>query len=267
MTRLTHWEGEPTRVWEEVWGIPGFEAWSSVDSTNERAREWALEGARPWSVVLAEAQRAGRGRAGRRWVSEAGRGLWFSLVVPQRRGALELMPLRTCVAVLDVLGGLLGLRDVGLKWPNDLWWQDRKLGGILCEKQVRGSDAGGAIVGVGLNLATPSGGEFDVSPVGLDALVPGPISRAQLLGGLVRRIRTTLEQGAPRLSVSELTRIAERDRLLNRVVRCTDGPGGIARGIGADGGLHVETEEGVRSVRTGSVRPVGRIRESGGATR
>jgi BirA family biotin operon repressor/biotin-[acetyl-CoA-carboxylase] ligase len=184
------------------------------------------------------------------------------MIVPERRAALELMPLRTGLAVLDVLSGLHDLEDVGLKWPNDLWWQDRKVGGILCEKQ-----GGGAVVGIGINLVRPSGVAFDVAPVGLEDLVPGGVSRSRLLGALVQRIRTTLEQGGPRLSAAELDRLASRDRLRNRVVRCTDGPGGIARGIGPDGGLRVETEEGERSVRTGSVRPVGRIRESGGATR
>ena len=267
MTGLTHWEGEPTRVWEEVWGVPTVEAWATVGSTNDRARALAREGGRSWSVVLADVQSAGRGRGGRRWVSEGGRGLWFSMIVPERRAALALMPIRVGVAVLDVLGGLYGLEDVGLKWPNDLWWQDRKLAGILCEKYTGQSDEPGAVVGVGLNLAAPSGGAFDVPPVGLDELVRTPVSRSRLLGALVRRIRGALERGGPRLSVAELTRIAERDPLLNRMVRCTDGPGGIARGIGADGALRIETDDGVRSVRTGSVRPVGRIREPGGVTR
>jgi BirA family biotin operon repressor/biotin-[acetyl-CoA-carboxylase] ligase len=183
------------------------------------------------------------------------------MIVPERRAAVELMPLRTGLAVLDVLSGLHDLRDVGLKWPNDLWWQDRKLGGILCEKQ-----AGGAVVGIGINLVPPSGTSFDVTPVGLEELGSGPVPRARLLGALVQRIRRELEQGGPRLSDGELDRLAERDPLRDRIVRCTNGPGGIARGFGPDGGLRVETEEGVRSVRTGSVRPVGRIRESRGAT-
>lgn len=261
-TSLTHWEGEPTRVWAEVWGIPELEAHATLASTSRRARALAVAGAPPWTVVVSDGQTEGRGREGRRWTSEPGAGLWFSLTAPDGRAGLQLLPLRVGLAVVTVLRALGGAEDVGLKWPNDLWWRDRKLGGILCER-----DARGVVIGVGLNLRSPEGGGFGVPPVGLEELVGGRVARAPLLGALVARIRGLVQSGGARLSGDELDRLAAVDHLRGRAVRCDPGPGGIARGVTAQGGLRVETEQGVRTIHAGTVRPIGpppRITREGG---
>jgi len=249
---LAHWEGEPVRIWEELWGVPAFEAWSTIGSTNARARQLAADGAPPWTVVTAEEQTAGRGREGRTWRSEPDRGLWFSLLAPELRSALALVPLRAGAAVVGVLRSLGGDPAVGLKWPNDLWWQDRKIGGILCER-----DAAGTVIGIGLNLRDPEVGDFSPRPAGLEEVVAGRIARAPLLGSLVASIRTHLERGGPRLDEGELVRLHRYDCLKDRAVRCEPGPGGIARGVGPDGGLRIETGTGVRTLHAGRVRPIG----------
>ena len=252
MSPATHWQGEPIATWESVWGVPGVEAWSSIDSTNLRARELVRGGARPWTVVIAEEQTAGRGRAGRPWASPAGEGIWFSVVTPASEGALLVLPLRVGAAVARVVRNLGGAEQVGLKWPNDLWWRDRKLGGILCEAVGER-----AVAGVGLNLHAPGGEGFDTRPVGLTEIVGDRVSPARLIGEFVSRMRIEVEGGAPRLSAREVEHLRECDILADRAVRCEPGPGGIARGVAPDGALRIETGRGERKLYAGTVRPIG----------
>src|SRR5690606_26857310 len=81
---LDLWEGDTPAAWAARWAVPRLEAHGRIGSTNDRARELAEAGAEPFTVVLTEAQSAGRGRDGRRWESPAGAGLWMSVVAPAR---------------------------------------------------------------------------------------------------------------------------------------------------------------------------------------
>lgn len=123
-----------------------------VDSTNDLALELADDGAADGVAVLANAQRAGRGRRGRVWFSPPGAGLYLSVVVRSGEpGSLALLTLAAGVASAEAVRGVTGL-PVELKWPNDLvvgrpW---RKLAGILCESM--GSRLDTVVVGIGINL-------------------------------------------------------------------------------------------------------------------
>jgi BirA family transcriptional regulator, biotin operon repressor / biotin---[acetyl-CoA-carboxylase] ligase len=115
----------------------------------------ALPGLTGPVLLLAKTQTAGRGRAGRSWLSEAGRSLTFSLAWRFHRPVHELvgLPLAVGVAVVDALG-LFGLR-LRLKWPNDLIFEGRKLGGILIESAASEGQphaASWAVAGVGINM-------------------------------------------------------------------------------------------------------------------
>jgi len=128
-----------------------------TDSTNQRLLEWAGEGAPHGASCIAEAQSAGRGRQGRNWTSESGQGLFASLLLRPER-ALAGVSSFSLVVALAVAGALreTGLCRAQLKWPNDIWWRERKLAGILLE--ARGGSNPMVVVGLGLNLWTPSGG-------------------------------------------------------------------------------------------------------------
>jgi BirA family biotin operon repressor/biotin-[acetyl-CoA-carboxylase] ligase len=127
-----------------------------TDSTNTRARELAAEGAAHGTVVTADEQTAGRGRQGRTWTAPPGKALLYSAIVrplDERHLMLPLAaPLAVCAAAEELRPGL----ECGVKWPNDVLVEGRKLAGILVE--ARPQD-GWAVVGVGLNL-TVSGEEF-----------------------------------------------------------------------------------------------------------
>ena len=128
---------------------------ASLASTNDRALAWLAEGAPDGALVTADAQTAGRGRLGRRWQSPAGRDIYASVILRPGAPTAELGALSLAVG----LGLYRGLRSVygdalaglGLKWPNDLLLEGRKLGGILCESRWRGSEVE-LVVGFGINV-------------------------------------------------------------------------------------------------------------------
>ncbi|HHY95287.1 MAG TPA: DUF1893 domain-containing protein [Firmicutes bacterium] len=143
-----------------------------VSSTNDVARDLGLSGYPEGTVVLARQQTAGRGRLGRRWVSPAG-GIWMSVLlrpssgsgaVPSRsfqgagaalpglsRGAGGVLLVLGSLATVQALAQVVGL-EAGIKWPNDVYWQGRKLGGILAEAAA---DLSFVVLGIGLNVDFP----------------------------------------------------------------------------------------------------------------
>jgi BirA family biotin operon repressor/biotin-[acetyl-CoA-carboxylase] ligase len=258
---LAHWQGEPVGVWEALWGIPRFEAWSEVGSTNDRARDLALEGAVPWTTVVALRQREGRGRAGRSWQSGQGAGVWVSLILqPRAQAQAQLLPLVAGVALARAVEAGAALRpadaaeergQAALKWPNDVWWGGRKIAGILCE-----SVGPRIVVGVGINLRVPREGfaEAHASRAGaLEDLSGRNWSESWLLGRLIRELRTLWEPPRLRFESDLLAAWNARDHLRDRPVR-VGSVAGRARGVTADGALRIETDAGeVIPVRAGHV--------------
>jgi len=171
------------------WGGPGG-LWTSVEvvaSTGSTNADLLARGGPEGQVLVAEEQTAGRGRAGRTWVSLPGASLTFSMLLrpvsvpPAARGWL---PLLTGVAVAAAVRSATDVAAT-LKWPNDVLVGDRKLAGILAEQSPAG-DA--VVVGVGLNVATPPDA-LPRSPTGLPAtslLVEGAqVARERLLSEIL----------------------------------------------------------------------------------
>ncbi|MDX1497542.1 MAG: bifunctional biotin--[acetyl-CoA-carboxylase] ligase/biotin operon repressor BirA [Salinisphaeraceae bacterium] len=224
-----------------------LKVFSSLDSTNA----WLMTQTDAPAVAMAEHQTAGRGRRGRAWCSPFGANLYFSLAwrfetLPPQLPALSL-------AVGVVLAETLkdfGATGVGLKWPNDLLWQGRKLAGILIEHQGEAAGPCRVVVGVGLNLAMSKGQGESITQdwVGLyellgqsqsSALSPEP-SRNQLAGQLLSRLMQALQQFSqhgfapfqPRWSVLDVSR--------DQKVRIEQPGGnieGVAEGVDRDGAL------------------------------
>lgn len=125
----------------------------SVDSTNAEALRLLSAGAQPPFVVLAETQRAGRGRRGRKWISPVAQNLYYSLAYRITGGFQQLSGL-SLVAGLAVMVSLrnLGVRQTGLKWPNDVYAGGRKLAGVLLELSGDPADVCHVVVGIGINV-------------------------------------------------------------------------------------------------------------------
>ncbi len=236
----------------------GVKVVGEIDSTNSELMRRARAGRDAPTLLVAETQTAGRGRLGRDWHrsgAQPGGALAFSLGLPLAPRDWSGLSLAVGLAVAEALHPA-----IGLKWPNDLWWQDRKLAGILVETAVAPAQATRQVViGVGLNIAPRPGEGFSTPPAALQELLPGvdaPAALARILAPLVQAVRRFEQAGFAPLA----PRFNARDVLARRPVRLSDGTDGVARGVGTDGALQVDTAHGRREVSTAevSVRPAAR---------
>lgn len=255
---LSHWEGEPLRVWEELWGVPRLEAHARLPSTNDRVRELGLAGAPAFTTVIAEEQTAGRGRSGRRWESPPAMGLWISVLLrPEPGRGTPLTPLVVGVAVARAAEEAADGVEARLEWPNDILVGGRKVAGVLCE----GVGTGLVVAGVGVNCRQREEDfpeELRERAGSLEMAAGRRVSRAAVAGALLRELQD-LFSPAPALLEGDLAaEVRRRDALRGRRVRTEAGPAGIARGIDPEGALRVEDAGGdVRRIVAGTVRAVG----------
>src|SRR5919199_4818507 len=130
-----------------AFGLPRLHS-RVVDSTNRRARELAEEGAPGGRVVTAAEQTAGRGRQGRTWSAPPGKALLYSAILRPLGREHGLLPLAVPLAVCEAVESLAPVR-CAVKWPNDVWMEDRKVAGVLIEAHP----PEWAVIGIGLNVA------------------------------------------------------------------------------------------------------------------
>jgi BirA family biotin operon repressor/biotin-[acetyl-CoA-carboxylase] ligase len=194
----------------------------STDSTNDRARELAIDGAPHGTLVTASQQTAGRGRQGRRWSAPADSSVLMSLVL---RSPPPLLPLIAAVAICDVTG-----EHARIKWPNDVVVAQphglAKLAGILAEGRPQ---EGWAVLGIGLNVAVETGDlpaelRGRAASMGLSAADIEPTLK-RLLAALAQRLRES--------ALLTLESWRARDALRGRTVSWAAGRG---RAEGIDGG-------------------------------
>jgi BirA family biotin operon repressor/biotin-[acetyl-CoA-carboxylase] ligase len=196
------------------------------------------------AVCLAELQSAGRGRSNRPWLSPFASNLYLSLLWRFELGAAQLsgISLAAGVAVVQALE-MLGATNVGLKWPNDLLWQERKLGGILLEFGGNANNACYVVTGVGLNVKMPATVQTAIDQPWTDLnniLGPEQISRNRLAACVLDQIVTAyvdIERNGF-ISLAELWR--RYDLAANRKVALrlpSTIVTGIARGIDTTGAL------------------------------
>jgi BirA family biotin operon repressor/biotin-[acetyl-CoA-carboxylase] ligase len=234
-----------------------------TDSTQARALsvEPPASGCAAW---LAERQTAGQGRRGRAWVSPLAAHLYLSLSRRFELGfaALSGLSLAVGIVVAEALREE-GYPQVGLKWPNDLWAGDRKLGGILV--QLRGEMQGpcSAVVGLGLNVSMPEREAVAIDQPWCDLRMLAPErlpSRNRLAALLLSRIVLALEEFETAGWAAFQPRWNALDALAGRQVRVVEGERqheGIALGLAADGALRVRLPGGERCFHGGeaSLRP------------
>ena len=250
--------------------LPGFavEVLTTVDSTNSELMRRARAGWREPVLLVAEHQSAGRGRMGRHWYSDApattggtsdrvglfpaGGSLTFSLALAVSPQDWSGMSLAVGVSLARSLHPALGL-----KWPNDIWLNERKLAGILIETASFG-DRRMAVIGVGVNIRPHAWEGLSRPPAWLQELLPGLDAPAVLqcvFPELVQALRLFETQGfAPFQAAFET-----RDVLRGRAVVLSDGTTGTATGVDGTGALLVHTSSGMKAITSAevSVRPKG----------
>ena len=167
-----------------------------IDSTNSYLRHYPDDGAEDMVVATADFQTAGRGQGSHTWESEPGKNLLFSVLIhPVGVAAAEQFILSEvgALALKTVLDDYA--EGITLKWPNDVYWHDRKLSGTLIETAVSAAGLHRCVYGVGLN----------VNQRQFHGDAPNPVSLWQILGRetdrghLLHQIATALEQGLQRL--------------------------------------------------------------------
>lgn len=136
--------------------ISSLEIHDQIDSTNRYLVERSQNNAVSGTVCFAEYQTAGKGRRGRQWVSPYGSNIYLSILWRFQQGpaAISGLSLAIGVAVIRALKQHQ-INDIGLKWPNDIYSQGKKLGGILVEVSGETDGPCSAVIGLGLNLFLP----------------------------------------------------------------------------------------------------------------
>lgn len=255
---MVRWPAEA--IWEAVAPLlPGFtvEILPEIDSSNSELMRRARNGRGEPVLLVAERQTAGRGRLGRAWASAPGDSLTFSLGLPLAPADWSGLSLAVGVSLAENLHPALRL-----KWPNDLWVQDRKLGGILIETASFGDGQAGArqaVVGIGINIAPRAGDGLSTPPAALRELVPdaqAPEVLLRIVPPLVRDLQAFAQFGFGAFQA----RFEARDALRDRQVTLSDGTAGSAHGVDGSGALLVHTAAGLHAVSSSevSVRPTPR---------
>ena len=236
------WEGHSAADLAGLLRVSRVELYAVVDSTQDVAHALAEQGAVGGTVVVADAQRAGRGRQGRAWSSDPGRGVWCTIIErPHDARAVDVLSLRAGLYLAEALDPLAG-ETVRVKWPNDLMLRGGKVAGILAEARWSGSTPSWVAVGVGVNVATP-----DVAAAA--GLPPGP-GRAHVLAAIVGAVRAAC--AAPGwLTDDEVQRYARRDLLVGRRVLAP--AEGTVLGIAPSGAIILRTAHGTEQYRAGTI--------------
>ncbi|HMN92045.1 MAG TPA: biotin--[acetyl-CoA-carboxylase] ligase [Hydrogenophaga sp.] len=259
---------------ENIWQalvprLPSFtvEVLPEIDSTNTELMRRARDGLLDPVLLVAERQTAGRGRLGRGWHSRPGQSLTFSLGLPMAPASWSGLSLVAGISLAEHLHP-----DVRLKWPNDLWLQQRKLGGILVETATHTGNAPDAagrrlvVVGVGINIARPDASALPPTSTGAVAPPLPPAGLAEVLMGItagetLERVAVPLVHDLLRFETDGFAgfqnRFARLDALAGRTVRLSDGGEGQACGVDAEGALLLDCAGVTRRITSAevSVRP------------
>ena len=241
-----------------------YHYFETIPSSNNEAKKLAFAGAPEGTVVVAEEQGAGKGRLERGWFSPKGKGIWFSVILrppflPQEAPKCTLMAAVAIVRAARKFGA-----EVGIKWPNDILADGRKLVGILTEMNAEMERINYVVIGTGVNVNLwPEDYPDDVRDIANSlAMVTGkPLPRAELFAEILQAMEELYLSACENGFVAVLDEWRKYSVTLGQevnVISVNETFSGVAKDIDADGALLVETPEGeVRKVLAGdvSIRP------------
>ncbi len=264
MTNSQHNPGLIDRALSETF-VRAVESYEELDSTNTRALSLAGDaGIELPCLIIAERQTAGRGRGANRWWSSGG-ALTFSLLLTPDVESLPIarwpeLSLTVGTAVCEVVRAFVPGEDVRLKWPNDVFLNDRKTCGVLVEVPPSSKDS--IVIGVGLNVNNSiqhAPEDLRQTGIAMCDVTDDPLSTDRVLVTLLNKFE---QQMALLESAPEQVRSGwrEYDLLLGRSVTVGDEHGavtGTAQGIDDDGALLIQTESGLQRIYGGVVQSFG----------
>ena len=230
-----------------------------IDSTNQYLLD-RTESLESGTVCLAEYQAQGRGRRGRKWVSPFGANLYLSMYWRLDAGMAAAMGLSLVVgvAIVEALEGL-GIEGVKLKWPNDVYYQDKKLAGILVEMSGQTGGAANIVIGMGMNIAMKDrDAEVDQPWVTLNEVMADDhvIDRNQFAIAFIQAWQQALRNYEQVGMQDFVKRWNSVDNFINRPVKLIIGQKtvtGISRGIDDHGGIVLETNQGMETYIGGEI--------------
>lgn len=233
-----------------------------IDSTNQYLLE-RMHDMPSGAACIAEYQQAGRGRRGRQWFSPFGANLYMSMYWRLEQGPAAAMGLSLVIGIImaETLRSL-GADEVRVKWPNDIYLNDRKLAGILVELTGKTGDAAQIVIGAGINLAMRTADASQINQGWINLQEAGVmLNRNELAARLINRLREALPLFEQEGLAPFVTRWAALDNFINRPVKLLIGERevhGIARGVDSQGGLLLEQDGEIKSWVGGeiSLRPV-----------
>jgi len=232
-----------------------------IDSTNQYLLD-RMDKLPSGYACIAEYQQAGRGRRGRKWFSPFGSNLYMSMYWRLEQGPAAAMGLSLVIGIImaEVIQSL-GAPNVRVKWPNDLYLNDRKLAGILVELTGKTGDAAQIVIGAGVNLLMRSEGTAEINQGWINLQEAGvDIDRNELAAKLINSLREALPIFERDGLAPFVSRWEALDNFINRPVKLLIGDRevyGIARGIDKQGGLLLEQDGVIKSWVGGeiSLRP------------
>ncbi|AYH46421.1 MULTISPECIES: bifunctional biotin--[acetyl-CoA-carboxylase] ligase/biotin operon repressor BirA [Dickeya] len=228
-----------------------------IDSTNQYLLD-RLDSVSSGDACIAEYQQAGRGRRGRKWFSPFGSNLYLSLYWRLEQGPAAAVGVSLVIGIImaEVLHHL-GAEGVRVKWPNDLYLNDKKLAGILVELNGRTGDAAHLVIGAGINLRMNSSGSTVIDQGWINLQEAGiDIDRNMLAVKLVTELRAALAIYEQQGLAPFISRWNNLDNFYNRAVKLIVGNReikGIDKGIDSQGALLLEQDGVIQSYIGGEI--------------
>ena len=243
---------------KKISGVEHVHVEQILDSTNKYLLD-NIATLKKGETCLAEYQAAGRGRRGREWISPFASHLYCSMYWRLDAGIDKASGLSLLVGIATVNAlEKLGLQGVGLKWPNDLYYQGKKLAGILIELNAQASDVCHAVIGIGINVRMPveQGKLIDQPWADLNSINNAPIDRNQLSGLLIKELQSLLTSYEEKGLAPFLSRWFELDCFINQQVNLIIADKvqtGLCRGINEQGALLLEIDNEIKPYIGGEI--------------
>ncbi|MEQ8673497.1 MAG: biotin--[acetyl-CoA-carboxylase] ligase [Aggregatilineales bacterium] len=215
--------------------------YAQVSSTQDIAFDWLKNDAPAGAVVIADEQVGGRGRQGRGWHNPAGQAIALSMILKPQPSQLSQITMLGALAISDVLRGL-GAQDVGIKWPNDVLLNGKKVCGVLPEALWDGDKLRGVVLGMGMNVRVDfTGTELAERAISVETALGKSVERT----AIVAQVLVRLDHWRNLLG-SEALLQAWKARLVSLSQRVIVGEvTGIAENVDDEGALLIRTEDGI----------------------
>jgi len=232
----------------------------TLDSTNQHLKNTKIELSKLIRICLSEHQTSGRGRRSKHWVSPLARNIYLSLHVRLKITLTQIGGLSLVVGI-SIIDGLkrLGIKGLSIKWPNDIYFEDKKLAGILIESTKLQENCVELIIGMGINVDMPESNakEIDQAWVDLNNITGNQMCRNRVIASIIDRLISNINKYQQCGLDAFMSRWQEFDYLFqkNVVVRSPDGKERIGKAVGVNeqGELLVDVGKQIECIHAGDI--------------